>query len=74
MVVSNYPDILQEKMNEIFRVFEFIQAYINDLLIIANGDQSDHLEKWNEQSKILKTVGLIVIQKSHSLEKLIRNI
>ena len=43
MGVSNSPDIFQEKMNEMFRGFEFIQAYINDLLIITKGDWSDHL-------------------------------
>ena len=32
-------------MNEMFLGFEFIQAYINDQLIITKGDWSDHLEK-----------------------------
>ena len=35
MGVSNSPYIFQEKMNKTFRRFEFIQAYIDDLLIIA---------------------------------------
>ena len=33
MGASNSPDIFQEKMKEMFHGFEFIQAYINDLLI-----------------------------------------
>ena len=42
--VSNSPDIFQDKMNEMFHGFEFIQAYINDLLIITKGDWYNHLE------------------------------
>ena len=38
MGVCNYPDIYQEKMNEIFHGMEFIRAYINDLLVITMGD------------------------------------
>ena len=47
MVVSNSPDILQEKINEIFRGFEFIRAYIDYMLMITKGDWSDHLGNWN---------------------------
>ena len=43
--VSNSLDIFQEKMKEMFHGFEFIQAYINDLLMIAKGDWSNHLKK-----------------------------
>ena len=43
MGVSNAPDIFQDKMNEVFRGFEFIWAYINDLLIIITKcDWSSH--------------------------------
>ena len=42
---SNYPDIFQEKMNEMFRGFGFIWAYIDDLLIITKCDWSNHLDK-----------------------------
>ena len=45
MRVSNFPDIFQEKMNEMFCGFEFIQAYTNELLIITSIDWSYHLEK-----------------------------
>ena len=38
MGVSNSPDILQDKLNEMFCGFEFIGAYINDLLIITKSD------------------------------------
>ena len=45
MGVRNSLDIFQEKMNEMFRGFEFIRAYIDDLLIITKGDWSDNLDK-----------------------------
>ena len=35
MVVRNLPDILQQKMNTLFQVFEFIFVYIGDLLILT---------------------------------------
>ena len=33
MVVSNSPDIFQQKINDLFQGFEFIRAYIYELLI-----------------------------------------
>ena len=45
MGVSNSPDIYQEKMDQMFHGFEFIRAYIDELLIIKKGDWSNHLEK-----------------------------
>ena len=45
MGVGNSQDIFQEEMNEIFRGFEFIRAYIDDLLIFTKGDWSNNLEK-----------------------------
>ena len=45
MGVSNLPEIFQEKMNKIFHLFEFIQAYIDELLVITKYYLSDHLDK-----------------------------
>ena len=45
--VRNSLEIIQEKMNEMFRGFEFIQSYIDDLLITIQGDWSNHLVNWN---------------------------
>ena len=56
--VSYSPDIFQEKMNEMFRGFEFIRAYIDDLLIITKGDWSYHLEKLELKLKKLKDNGI----------------
>ena len=35
MGVANRPDIFQHKMNDLFHGFEFIRAYIDDLLILT---------------------------------------
>ena len=35
MGIANSPDIVQQKMNDLFRGFEFIRAYIYDLLVLT---------------------------------------
>ena len=61
MGVSNSPGIFQEEMKKMFCGFEFIRAYINDLLIITKGDISDHLDKLGKYFRNLKTMGLSAI-------------
>ena len=34
MGIANFPDIFQQKMNYLFYGFDFIRAYIDDLLIL----------------------------------------
>ena len=58
MGVSNSPDIFQDNMNEMFCRFEFIQVYINDMLIITKGDWSDQLEKMEPTLQKHKDNGL----------------
>ena len=58
MGVSNSPDMFQEKMNKMFRGFEFIRAYIDDQLIITKVDLSNHLEKLERKLQKLKENGL----------------
>ena len=45
MGLCNSPDIFQEKMNELFHGLEYVRAYIDDLVIISNGNFEDHLSK-----------------------------
>ena len=45
MGFANSPDIFEQKMNDLFHGFEFIRAYIDDLLILTKGDWADHLQK-----------------------------
>ena len=58
--LCNSPDIFQEKMNEIFVGFEYVRAYIDDLLIITKGDLEDHLEKVEQVLHKLQEKGLKV--------------
>ena len=69
MGVSKSPGNFQEKMNEMFCGFEFIWSRINDMLTIAKGDWSDNLYTSKLTLNSLKTTGLILMLKSHSLNK-----
>ena len=58
MEVSNSPENFQDKMNKMFHGFEFIRAYVNDLLIITKVDWSNQLEKLELNLKNIKYNGL----------------
>ena len=47
MRLCNSPDIFQEKMkkDELFKDLEYFRTYIDDILIISNGNFEDHLNK-----------------------------
>ena len=45
MGVADSPDIFQQKMNYLFHGFEFICAYIDDLLILTKGNWTYHVQK-----------------------------
>ena len=45
MGVAISSDIFQQKMNDLFRGFEFIRAYIDDLLILTKVDCTYHIHK-----------------------------
>ena len=44
MGISNFPEILHEKMNRMFHRSEFIWAYIYELLIITKCDCSNNMK------------------------------
>ena len=67
--VANSQAIFQQKMNDLFHIFEFIFAYIDDMLISPRGDWTDHLQKLELTLNKLKEKNLNVILKSHSLDK-----
>ena len=58
MGVAKSPDIFQQKMNDLFHGFEFIRAYINELLIITKEDWTDHVYMLELMLKRLKGKGL----------------
>ena len=58
MGFSDSLEMFLEKMNEMFSGFEFIWAYIDDLLIITKGDWYNHLEKFQLKIQKLKDNGI----------------
>ena len=58
MEFANSPDIFQQKINDLFNGFEFIQAYIDDLLILTKGYWTDHVQKLERTLNKLKEKGL----------------
>ena len=61
MGIKNSPDIFQQKITELMEGLEdFIQAYLDDILIITKGPYQDHLNKVTEVLKRLQTAGLQV--------------
>ena len=45
MIGANSPNIFQQKMNDLFHGFEFIYAYIYELLVFTKGDWTGHVQK-----------------------------
>ena len=60
MGLCNSPDIFQEKMSELFSGFEYVRAYIDDLIIISKDSFDDHIEKVDSVLKKLTEAGLKV--------------
>ena len=58
MGVANSPDIFQQKMNDLFHGFEFIRAYIEDVLILTKVDWTDHVHNLELTLNKLKEKGL----------------
>ena len=49
---------LQQKMHDLFYGFEFIPAYIDDLLMLTKGDRTDHIHNLELTLNKLKGKGL----------------
>ena len=54
MGFDNSLYIFQQKMNDLSNGFEFICVYIDDLLILTNGDWKYHVEKLELMLNTLK--------------------
>ena len=60
MGLCNSPDIFQEKMSELMQDLDFVQTYIDDLLVLTKGSYEDHLEKLERILIRLQQAGLKV--------------
>jgi hypothetical protein len=58
-------DIFQAQMMDLVASLKFLQAYMNDLLIITRGMLDDHLKKMETVLTRLCDVGLNSMQQSH---------
>ena len=58
MGMTNSLDIFQQKMNDLFREFEFICACIDDLLVSTKVDWTEHAQKLELALNKLKEIGL----------------
>ena len=52
------PDIFQEKMGDLMAGLEFPRAYLDDLLIVTQGDYNMHLEHLEQILTKLAEAGL----------------
>ena len=55
--IANYPDIFQQKMNDLFHAFEFIREYIDGLLILTKGYWTYNVHKLELTLNKLKEKG-----------------
>ena len=58
MCLCNSPDIFQEHMFELFSDLEYVQVYINDLLVMSCSTFEEHLEWFEKVLLQLSEVGL----------------
>ena len=58
MGLFNSLDIFQEKMNELFVGFDYVCAYINDLLIITKESFEENLKQLDKVLEKIETAGL----------------
>jgi hypothetical protein len=58
MGIAGSPDIFQAKMSELMIALEYVQTYLDDLLIITKASLSDHLDKLKKVLTRLREAGL----------------
>ena len=69
MGLCKSPDIFHDKINELFSGSEYVRAFIDDMLIISNGNFEDHQNKIKIELKKFEAAGFkINSEKSFSPE------
>ena len=58
MGLCNSPDVFQEKMNKLFAGFEYVQEYIDNLLIVTKRSFKDHLKNLDTVLEKFETAGI----------------
>ena len=70
MGINCAPDIFQKKMNGLMSGIEYVRTYLDDLLILSNGNFADHLKKIDTVLNRLNGAGLKVHIKNQLLAPL----
>ena len=60
--LKNAPQIFQRKMDNIFKDYDFIHVYVDDMLISSN-DKEQHLEHLNIFVDLCITHGIVLFKK-----------
>ena len=60
MGLCNSPNIFQEKISELFEVFDTVCAYIDVVLVITKKYLADHLKELEKVSQKITEAGLKV--------------
>ena len=47
MGITNYPDIFQQNMNDLFHGFEFIRTHIDEILVLTKDTGQIMYKRWN---------------------------
>ncbi len=58
MGLAGSPDIFQEKMSQLMRGLEFVRVYIDDILVISQGNFEQHLSQLELALQRIDKVGL----------------
>src|SRR5210317_491788 len=69
MGLYNSPDIFQENMSELMSDLIFVRAYIDDLLVITQGNFTKHLDKLEQVLLKLQEAGLKINMSKHKLAR-----
>ena len=59
MGVCNSPDIFQENISEIFKGFDMVPEYIDDILLVSKNDFKNHL---NTIERVLQIISEAVLE------------
>ena len=64
--ISATPDIFQEKMYSLMEELEYVQCYLDDLLILSNKSFKDYIDKVDNMISRLNQVGLKIRAKKYN--------
>ena len=69
MGVCNIPNIFQGKISKLFKGFNVVCVYIDDVLVIAKHEFKDHLNALERVIQLITEAALKEVKKSNSLGK-----